>query len=100
VAKGWAGAGAACVVKGDAMVGLITDGDLRRRLLDDPMALQARAGQIMNSSFSTLPPDLLASEALEFFTNHPVKIGEVPVVADGRVVGLLVLKDLLRSGIV
>jgi len=34
------------------------------------------------------------------FQNFPVKIGEMPVVSDGKVVGLLMLKDLLRSGIV
>jgi len=55
---------------------------------------------MMNRDPATLSPDLLAMEALEVFQNFPVKIGEMPVVHGGRLVGLLVLKDLLRSGIV
>jgi arabinose-5-phosphate isomerase len=95
-----AGAGAACVVDDGGMVGIITDGDLRRCLLNDPKALESTAGDIMNRRFSTLEPDLLAAEALEMFLNHPKKIGEMPVLDDGTLVGLVVLKDLLRSGIV
>jgi arabinose-5-phosphate isomerase len=34
------------------------------------------------------------------FQNFPAKIGELPVVAAGTLRGLLVLKDLLRAGIV
>jgi arabinose-5-phosphate isomerase len=55
--------------------------------------------ELMNPSPTTISPELLAVEALEVFQNFPAKIGELPVVDDGRVVGLLVLKDLLRSGI-
>lgn len=47
-----------------------------------------------------LGPDLLAIEALEFFQNLPKKVGEIPVVENEKVLGLIVLKDLLRSGIV
>jgi arabinose-5-phosphate isomerase len=54
----------------------------------------------MTLSPATIEPDLLAIDALEVFQNFPVKIGEMPVVSDGKVVGLLMLKDLLRSGIV
>jgi CBS domain-containing protein len=44
---------------------------------------------------------MLAIEALEVFQNLSRKIGEMPVVDhDGGLRGLLVLKDLLRSGIV
>jgi arabinose-5-phosphate isomerase len=95
-----AGAGAACVEVDGRMAGIITDGDLRRCLLNDPRALESTAGDIMNDQFSTLAPELLASEALDRFLSHEKKIGEMPVIADGALVGLLVLKDLLRSGIV
>ncbi len=96
-----AGAGAACVVDGDGrMVGFVSDGDLRRHFLSAPSPIDAVAADFMARSFSTIEPDLLAVEALEVFQNLPKKIGELPVVSDGRVHGLLMLKDLLRSGIV
>jgi len=58
------------------------------------------ASEYMNREFAWLPPQMLAFEALEVFQNSPKKPGEMPILADGELVGLLTLKDLLRSGIV
>lgn len=97
-----AGAGAACVVDGvGKLVGFVADGDLRRHFVtraDNPLA--ATATELMVRNPTSLAPDILAAEALEAFQNYPRKIGEMPVIEDGRVVGMLMLKDLLRSGIV
>ena len=96
-----AGVGAACIVNEEgALVGLISDGDLRRHIVSSPHRLEAAAEEIMNRGASTISPDLLAVEALEIFQNWPTKLGDLPVVRDGKVVGLLLLKDLLRIGIV
>ena len=54
----------------------------------------------MSTTPARIEPGMLAFEALEAFQNYPRKIGEMPVVDDDKVVGLLMLKDLLRSGIV
>ncbi len=95
-----AGAGASIVAdEGKAILGLITDGDLRRHFLQHTNPFETPANELMTPSPSTLPSDLLAVEALEYFQNLPRKIGEVPIATDGKVEGLLVLKDLLRSGI-
>lgn len=97
-----AGAGAACVVDtGGHLVGFISDGDVRRHFVNSAAPLGGTASALMNSRVTTIQADLLAAEALETFQNHPVKIGEMPVLDDERrVVGILMLKDLLRSGIV
>jgi arabinose-5-phosphate isomerase len=96
-----AGVGAACIVDTDRnLVGFVTEGDLRRHLLKTPINIEAHAESFMTKSPSTIEPDLLAIEALEVFQNSSAKIGEMPVVKNGKVLGLLMLKDLLRSGIV
>ncbi len=96
-----AGAGAACVVDADArLVGFISDGDLRRHFVNSPTPLDATAADLMVSNVTTIGPDLLAVEALEVLQNLPKKIGELPVLDDDKLVGMLMLKDLLRSGIV
>lgn len=97
-----AGAGAACVVDGEGrLLGLITDGDLRRHLQNSNGDVTETAASLKTSGVSTIEPELLAVEALEVFQNHPHPIGEMPVLGgDGRVLGILMLKDLLRSGIV
>jgi len=94
------GVGAACVELGGSLVGLVSEGDLRRNLLSASAPLETPAKAMMNDHPASLSPDLLAIEALEVFQNYPVKIGEIPVLVEGRIAGLLVLKDLLRSGIV
>ena len=96
-----AGVGAACVVSEGALVGFISDGDLRRHSLEFPDLRVHAAEEIMNRNITTIPPDLLAVEALESFQMNPRPLGEMPVVdSEGWLVGLLMLKDLLRSGIV
>ena len=96
-----AGVGAACVVDTEGtLIGFITEGDLRRQLLKEPININSEAQTFMNRTPSVIEPDLLAIEALEVFQNSPFKIGEMPVVKNRKVLGLLMLKDLLRSGIV
>ncbi len=96
-----AGAGGACVVdSAGALLGFISDGDIRRHFENSEDPRSAVAGNLMSTKPATIEPDLLAFEALEVFQNYPRKIGEMPVVGDGKVVGLLMVKDLLRSGIV
>ncbi|MCL6623608.1 MAG: KpsF/GutQ family sugar-phosphate isomerase [Fimbriimonadales bacterium] len=97
-----AGAGAAIVIEGDhRLVGLISDGDIRRHLVKHKAdAFKASAEQLMTTNPYTVDADLLAVEALETFENLPRKIGEMPVIeGEGRVVGMVVLKDLIRLGL-
>ena len=87
---------------GGRMQGIITDGDVRRRLLDDPDCLNRSASEIMNCAAANIGPDRLATEALQIMESHrPGAIGDLPVVDDaGRILGGGALKDLLRAGIV
>lgn len=97
-----AGAGAACVVNQlGEMIGIISDGDIRRHFLQSSTPMVATAQDLMSPTYSEMSPDLLAVDALENFQNNPKKIGEMPVLdAQKRPLGMLTLKDLLRSGIV
>lgn len=96
-----AGAGAACVVDGcGELAGIITDGDVRRALLSDEMALGKLACEVMVSNPRTISPDRLATEGLRKMEGPPKQIGEMPVLQDGKPVGMLMLKDLVAAGIV
>jgi arabinose-5-phosphate isomerase len=95
-----AGVGAAMVVdENGGLQGFISDGDMRRYLLKTNGDLSGTAGQIMNTSVATIEPTLLAIEAFEAIQNHERKGGEMPVVDNGKLVGLIMLKDIVRSGI-
>jgi arabinose-5-phosphate isomerase len=97
-----AGAGAAFLVDDEGrLVGLITDGDIRRAIQKDRAALDRPAEEIMVKNPLVIIGDMLAAEALAVLEESPRRPGEAPVVdADNKPVGLLMLKDLLRSGIV
>ena len=99
-------AGAAVVVdRSGRAVGLITDGDARRRLLDSLEYWEKPVSATMNRKFGTVPADIPAYETLKLLESyHPdpgTRVGEAPVVdADGKPVGMLMLKDLVKAGIV
>ncbi len=90
------GFGCVGVVDGGGMLaGVITDGDLRRRMSAD---LTTRpATDIMTRGAKSLTPETLASEALHFMNENAIT--NVFVVADGKPVGVLHIHDCLRAGV-
>jgi arabinose-5-phosphate isomerase len=89
--------GMSCVVNGDGrLVGILTDGDLRRRLLQVDRALDGAASEAMIRDPSTIPPDALATEALRVMEEK--KITSLPVVdSEGRLLGVIQIHDLWRT---
>jgi arabinose-5-phosphate isomerase len=79
-----------------ALIGIITDGDLRRHMGTD--LLEKSVGEIMNPTPKTVSPGMLASEALNFLNEK--KITSLFVVEDGKPVGLVHIHDFLRAGVV
>ena len=99
-------AGAAIIVGAAGQVaGLLTDGDIRRHLLDDRQVLSRPASEAMTINPGVVTPDLLAADGLRRLDDfHPLpgqKAGDAPVVdPEGRPVGMLTLKDLVKAGII
>lgn len=94
-------AGAALIVD-DAgrLEGLIADGDIRRALLHDEDALHKPCRTFMNTTPRTITAEHLAAETLPLMQGPP-QISEMPVLdANGKVVGVVNLKDLLKAGII
>ena len=84
----------------DRLLGLFTDGDLRRTLDDDRADLRnTLISEVMTQSPKTIAPDRLAVEAAQLMEAH--KINALLVVdAERRVVGALNIHDLLRARVV
>ena len=81
---------------GETLVGIITDGDLRRHMDGDLLA--RTAGDVMTRSPKTVPPDMLAAAVLGMMNER--KITAFFVVEAERPVGIVHIHDLLRAGIV
>jgi arabinose-5-phosphate isomerase len=92
--------GMTCVVDGeDTLLGIITDGDLRRHMNKAPGILELTAGEVMTRDPVTIPPATLAVEALNIMEQR--KITSIVVDAGGRrVAGVVHLHDLWQTGMV
>jgi arabinose-5-phosphate isomerase len=91
--------GAVLVAEGPRLLGLITDGDLRRALQHRERFFTMRASEIMTRGPITIEPEARALEALERMENRPSQISVLPVVRAGtdEWVGIVRLHDLVRS---
>lgn len=85
------------IVEDDRLVGIITDGDLRRHMSADLLKRTAR--EIMTPSPKTVTPDTLASEALAVMNLGDRPFTALFVVENGRPVGVVHVHDLLRAGV-
>lgn len=92
--------GSACVVDAEGvLLGIFTDGDLRRHLEGDGEVLSRPVSTVMTKNPVTIHGDKLAAEAFALLKEK--KIDEIPVVDDqGRSAGLLDIQDLLKAGLI
>lgn len=89
--------GATVVCQGNSISGIITDGDLRRMLMNAPDIEHVKASQIMTSNPKTIDEDALVVDALHKMRAN--SITQLPVVHDGKYLGIIHLHDILKEGI-
>lgn len=80
------------------LLGIITDGDLRRMLEKSVAIDQIKASDIMTPNPKTIGPDELAVDALDLLRKY--EITQLAVTTDGSYQGVLHLHDLVREGII
>jgi arabinose-5-phosphate isomerase len=80
------------------LLGIITDGDLRRLLEreSDPLSLKAR--EIMTTNPKIVGPEDLAAKALQIMESHSIT-SLVVLDAHERVAGVLHMHDILKAGV-
>ena len=90
--------GAACIVEDDRLVGLVTDGDIRRALQAHEDIRGLSAADLMTSAPICTHPEAMLAEALRLMENRTSQISVLPIVDGGhKVVGLLRLHDAYQS---
>ena len=82
--------------KNGELVGIYTDGDLRRSLADN-IKLDSKIESIMSKDPITIRPDVLAAELVAMMKTN--KISSILVSDESKVVGALNMQDLLRAGV-
>jgi FOG: CBS domain len=82
----------------ERLIGIITDGDLRRHI--DKDLLDQMASDVMTNEPKTVEPDELAVTALSLMNKGKQPVTSLFVVQSEKPIGILHIHDLLRAGIV
>lgn len=89
--------GATAVGAGDLVVGIVTDGDLRRMLESHDNFDQLTAEDIMSNSPVQVSSDILAYDALKIMERR--NISQLLVINEKEYIGIIHLHDLLSEGL-
>ena len=89
--------GATAVIEDNKLLGIITDGDLRRMLERNKNISKLIASDIMNLTPKTINLDLLAAEALKIMESH--NVSQLIVMDENHYIGIVHLHEILKEGI-
>lgn len=89
--------GITVVTEHDEILGVITDGDLRRMLLSQQNLSKVRAGDIMSKNPKSVDKNALAKEAMRILKTN--NIGQLIVTEHGKYFGIIDIHSLLDEGI-
>ena len=90
--------GATAVMRDDKLIGIITDGDLRRMLMKHPNIEEVKAKDIMTKNPNTIEKNDLVVNALELMRQK--SITQLPVMENGNYVGMIHIHDIIKEGII
>ena len=89
--------GTAAVIENNTIVGIITDGDIRRMLADTTDISSVIASDIMSSNPKTIATDVMAVDTLQVMESN--NISQILVEDNGVYVGVVHLHDLIKEGL-
>ncbi len=89
--------GTAAVIENNKIIGIITDGDIRRMLTDTSDISTITASDIMSSNPKTIASDVMAVDTLQIMESN--NISQILVEDKGAYVGVVHLHDLIKEGL-
>ncbi len=88
--------GALLVMDGDRLVGIFSERDYARRcILRNRRSRETKVRELMTAEVITISPSASIDEAMELMTKH--RIRHLPVVEDGKVVGVVSIGDIVKT---
>lgn len=88
--------GALVVMEDGNLVGIVSERDYARKvILEDRRSPKTPVSQIMTSEVTTVDPALPVDACMELMTEHHIR--HLPVVADGRLVGVISIGDVVKT---
>ena len=90
--------GAAAVIDNGNLVGIVTDGDLRRMLMKHPNIEAVTVQEIMTKNPTTIEKKAHAADALNIMQSKEISV--LPVMENGKYVGMIHIHDIIKEGII
>lgn len=90
--------GAAAVIDNGRLIGIVTDGDLRRMLMRHPNIEAVKVKEIMTKNPLTVDKTSLAADALNIMQHKEISV--LPVMEDDKYVGMVHIHDIIKEGII
>lgn len=90
--------GAAAVIDNGKLVGIVTDGDLRRMLMKHPNIEAVKVNEIMTMSPTTIEKSAHVADALNIMQSKEISV--LPVMEDDKYVGMIHIHDIIKEGII
>jgi len=91
--------GITLITDGKKIIGIFTDGDLRRCLNQEKNLLKTPIGNLMTTNFKSIAHDALAIDAAEIMEKHKI-FTLVVTQTEGNASGLITMHQLLESGVI
>ncbi|MGL5279002.1 MAG: KpsF/GutQ family sugar-phosphate isomerase [Cetobacterium sp.] len=88
--------GVVCIVENDELLGIITEGDIRRALKMRDKFFTLKAEDIMTRNYTYATENIMALDALDLMENRESQISVLPVLSGKQVVGVVRIHDLLN----
>lgn len=89
--------GAVIVMEGEAILGIVSERDIVSALHAHESILQCSAAEVMTTPVHTVPPEMSVIEGLAEMTDR--RFRHLPVVKNGRCLGLVSIGDLVKRRI-
>ena len=90
--------GAAAVIENGQLVGIVTDGDLRRMLMKHPNIETVKVRDIMTKNPRTVEKNSLVADALNIMQHKEISV--LPVMDGTNYIGMIHIHDIIKEGII
>ncbi len=87
--------GCLVVVDVEKVVGIITERDLAYKIVAERRSLDTRVGDIMTKDLKTISPEKSIKDAAKVMAAHVIR--RLPVIEDGKLVGIISIEDIMRT---
>jgi CBS domain-containing protein len=90
-------AGSVVIVEGSKIAGIVTEGDILSKIVNENRGLETTIDKIMTKSVITISPAEKIEKAAELMTESKIK--KLPVMNKNKLVGIVTITDIVASGV-